>query len=139
MKLQIELVPSSAFFQNFRNEHPERWKKIKQECYKKAGYKCEICGEAGSRWPVESHEVWAWEDGVQRLVRLEALCPACHLVKHIGLAQIKGRALEAKAHLMRINGIGNDEAAAHIKSAFLLWRERCDQEWTMDCSILEGG
>ena len=39
------------------------------------------------------HEVWDYDDArrVQRLVRLIALCPACHEVKHLGLAAKRGR------------------------------------------------
>lgn len=38
--------------------------------------------------PVECHEVWDYDDDrkIQRLERRVALCPACHEVKHAGLA-----------------------------------------------------
>ena len=29
---------------------PKRWERIKRECYKKAQYKCEICGGKGPKW-----------------------------------------------------------------------------------------
>ena len=53
-----------------------------------AGDRCEICGARGRRWPVECHETWDYDDDrkIQRLQRLVALCPACHEVKHAGLA-----------------------------------------------------
>jgi hypothetical protein len=46
-------------------------------------------------------EVWDYDDArmVQRLVRLIALCPAYHEVKHLGLAGRCSRLGPALAHL----------------------------------------
>lgn len=41
-----------------------------------------------------------------RLRRLIALCPAWHEITHMGLAQIRGRAEDARTHLMVVNGWG---------------------------------
>lgn len=45
-KLTIELVPGTSFFNNVRSAvTTSEWNVIKKKCYKKAGYKCEICGD----------------------------------------------------------------------------------------------
>lgn len=43
MKLTIELVPSTAWYSNVRsNVTQAEWDVLRKECYKKAGYVCEI-------------------------------------------------------------------------------------------------
>jgi hypothetical protein len=82
--------------------------------------------------------VWEYDEaaGIQRLVRLIALCPACHEVKHIGLAGVKGRGAQAAAHLAEVNGWSKAETEAQIASAFVAWRRRNKVKWTLDLSIL---
>lgn len=94
MKLEIELVPSSSWGNNLRDEanlSRGDWDTLRRGCYERAGHKCEICG--GVSWRtyggkrkkiVECHEIWSYEGGVQRLEGLVALCSKCHRVKHIG-------------------------------------------------------
>src|ERR1017187_3032700 len=97
MKLEVELVPSSCFYTNLRSILSKgNWDRLRKYSYEKANLKCEICGESGldqgSKHALECHEVWAYDDVnlIQSLVRVEALCPRCHEVKHIGLAGLKG-------------------------------------------------
>jgi hypothetical protein len=84
---------------------------------------------------VECHEVWRYDDRtrVQLLVRMIALRPACHQVKHIGLANVKGR--QARAHLARVNGWTLGQTDAYIAKAFGVWAQRSQGPWTLD---LEG-
>jgi hypothetical protein len=95
-------------------------------------------GGRGSRHPVECHEVWEYDDasGVQRLVRMIALCPACHEVKHIGLAGMKGRGDLACAHLAEVNGWTSEVAARCVEDAFAVWRTRSSRTWALDVSAL---
>jgi hypothetical protein len=97
-RLTIELVPRTCWFSNVRDQVPRGdWDRIRREVYERAGKRCEVCSGRGSRHPVECHEVWEYDETahVQRLVRMIALCPACHEVKHIGLAGLKGRGEQA--------------------------------------------
>jgi hypothetical protein len=61
--------------------------------------------------------VWDYDDGrqEQRLVRLIALCPACHEVKHLGLAAKRGRHAASLAHLAKVNGWTTDDAEAYAE------------------------
>jgi hypothetical protein len=69
------------------------WERLRLAAATAAGNRCEICGGRGRRHPVECHDVWEHDDGRrrQRLVRLIALGPACHEVKHLGLVAKRGR------------------------------------------------
>ena len=59
MLLTVELVPETAWFKNLRFEvSPLHWDEIRTKCYVAAGWKCEVCGGKGPKWPVECHEVW---------------------------------------------------------------------------------
>jgi hypothetical protein len=88
---------------------------------------------------VECHEVWAYDDvdHVQSLVRVIAICPRCHLVKHIGHAQIEGKLDEAVAHMRKVNGWTSDQAKTHIREAFNKWQERSKYPWTLILDVLE--
>jgi len=139
MRLGIELVPQTAFFQNLRSELSSRdWDILRRQVYAAAGNKCEVCGGRGRRHPVEAHEVWDYDEdnAVQRLVRLEALCPDCHMVKHFGLAQIQGRENKARAHLAKVNSWGKKQVDDHIREAFETWHRRSDIHWKLDIAWL---
>lgn len=138
-RLTIELVPQTCWFSNVRDQVPPRdWDRIRRQVYENAGRRCEVCGGRGPRHPVECHEVWEYDEaaGVQRLVRMIALCPACHEVKHIGLAGIRGRADLAREHLAQVNGWSSGVADQYIEEAFATWRSRSARPWSLDISSL---
>jgi hypothetical protein len=138
-RLTIELVPKTCWFSNVRSRvSPRDWDRIRYQVYEEAGHRCEVCRGRGSRHVVECHELWEYDErrGIQRLVRMVALCPACHEVKHIGLAQIKARGDIAEAHLAAINDWTADQASHYVADAFALWRERSTKDWTLDVAVL---
>jgi hypothetical protein len=137
--LTIELVPASSWGANLRSVLPKRdWDILRKKTYRLAGHRCEICGGKGSRHPVECHEVWDYDDEalVQTLVRLIALCPSCHEVKHFGLAEKRGKGPRAFGHMMRVNGWRQDQAQGHLYQAFDKWQARSRHEWTLDLTWL---
>jgi hypothetical protein len=139
-RLTIELVPQTCWFSNVRKQVSKNdWDRIRSSVYRSAGYRCEVCGGRGRHHPVECHEVWQYEEpaGVQRLLRMIALCPACHEVKHMGLAEIRGRGDAACKHLARVNSWTDAEAARYTENAFLTWQRRSDRTWKLDISALE--
>lgn len=140
MKLTIELVPASCWFSNVRAVvTKERWDIIRNRVYNKAWSLCEVCGGIGSKHPVECHEIWNYDDKnlIQKLERMIALCPSCHMVKHIGLAQVHNKSDKAVKHLMKINQIPKKEAERYIASAFAIWQMRSSKTWTLDISHLK--
>jgi len=144
--LTIELIPSSSWGTNIRSLIGQtRWDKVRRQAYERAGHRCEVCGSdhitlTGSRVPyaVECHEVWEYDDEhhVQRLVRMIALCPACHSVKHYGRTSNLGYGREAEAHLARVNGWTQREVEEHIEESGGLWEQRSQFSWQMDLSAL---
>ncbi len=134
-RLTIELVPATSWYHNVRALVDEQtWDRIRRKVYRQAGYRCELCGGRGPAHPVECHEVWRYDDQTrtQTLVGMIALCPACHQVKHLGLANVRGKGAEARAHLLRVNGWTPEQADAHIEQAFQVWERRSQGPWTLD-------
>jgi len=143
MKLTIELVPQTAWYSNVRsNVTRGEWDKIRKESYQKADHKCEVCGDVGTnqgfRHKIECHEIWDYNDEThkQTLTGMVSLCPRCHKVKHIGLAQIKGEYGIALNQLMTVNQIDKDEAEKYVEESFMVWEERSKFEWELDISYL---
>lgn len=138
--LTIELVPASCWFTNVRSQvSTADWERLRKQTAAAAGHRCEICGGQGPKWPVECHEMWHYdlEQRVQKLVRLIALCPACHEVKHLGLAETRGRLRPALEHLARINGWTLVDAQTYAEAVFEIWGQRSRIRWTLDLQFLD--
>lgn len=148
LKLTFELVPRTAWFSNVRSMvSKQNWDVLRKECYAQANNLCEICGGRGSQHPVEAHEVWQYDDKqkIQKLVRLIALCPSCHSVKHIGNSLLRGveegtlsHFQDALCHFQAVNVLTQKEATELLKDAFNIWEERNSHQWKCDVSWLDG-
>jgi len=135
IKLTAELVPKTTWYSNVRSNVPRsEWDRIRYKVYADAGYVCEICGGIGKKHPVECHEVWEYDDKthVQKLVKMIALCPACHSVKHLGRAKAVGIFPQAVAQLMKVNGWDHVKANNYAKAVFDEWKERSKHKWKLD-------
>lgn len=136
MKLTLDLIPSTSFYNNARSELTKKqWKEIRDEVVVKANYTCEVCGIKYAN--LDCHEKWQYKNKTQKLINLVAICKSCHEVKHFGLAEIKGRRAQALAHLMKINNISEKEAEKYIIDEFKIWTERSKVKWKLDIKILE--
>ena len=115
-----------------------QWDIIRKRVYSEAYDTCEICGGVGSNHPVECHEIWSYDDSkkVQKLEGMIALCPKCHLVKHMGLAGIRGEGEKAFKHFTKVNKLKRKEAEEEIQKAFNLWEKRSQSKWNVDISYL---
>ena len=92
-------------------------------------------------WPVECHEVWEYDDKahIQKLIRLIAICPSCHQVKHIGrTASVDGVVGMERCvrHLMKVNGWSMSATETYIEGAYSLHAKRSRHQWELDLSWL---
>ena len=88
-RLTIELVPQTCWFSNVRLEvGTAEWDRLRKLASDAAEDRCQVCGGRGPK--------------------LIALCPACHEVKHIGLANIKGQGNIAARHLAKAKQVSVD-------------------------------
>ena len=149
--LTVEVIPTSLHGKNPRQVFGQRWwDQQRRAVYRKAGYRCEICGGVGSRHPVEAHERFVYDETVtppcQRVIGLIALCPQCHAVKHLyrtGEVSIEKndphiyqRALD---HLARINGWDATTRSAYLAQVRADFKRReALGPWAQDFSALMG-
>jgi hypothetical protein len=148
--LTVELVPKPLWHKNLRSDLSRAdWDRLRKMAYRRAGYKCEVCGGTGLEqefnWPVECHEVWHYDDErhIQRLDRLIALCPWCHHVKHMGrISATEGEAGVARCmtHLKTVNDWTESQVTQHVGEVSALWQLRSGHaDWIQDLSVLESG
>jgi len=140
LKLQIELVPDSCWYSNVRsNVKTKQWDIIRKRIYQEAGYKCTICSGRGFRYPVDCHEIWVYDDEnlTQKLDRFQALCPLCHEVKHLGLANVRGNGVRAFGRFIEINRLSIDTALEIKKAVFMQWKARSAKQWMLDIELLK--
>lgn len=138
MKLTIELVPNTSWGNNIRALMTKRqWNALRGMICDRAWGTCVVCGN--SEKPLECHEEWHYNEKtqIQKLTGLLALCPNCHMVKHIGLARVQGKYDEGLKHLMKVNGLNKKEAENYVKESFSIWRGRNQYHWTLDLSYLK--
>lgn len=147
MKLEIELIPETCFYSNLRKSTIQKnWDIIRKQCYKDANYKCEICGSDGKNQIFETrgsidgslncHEIWEYDDvnHIQKLRGFIALCNDCHMIKHIGFAQIqesKGL-LDMNAlikHFLKINNVEISDYEKHYTQSWKIQEERSKHVW----------
>ena len=137
-KLDFEFVPEECWgYSLYHKLSKEDWDKVRKDAYRRAGYKCCICGAKGV---LEAHEKWRYDDGkaLQKLEDVLALCHGCHEVKHISLAYQRGRGLDAMEHFMKVNGCSQMEYHEALGKANEKYLERNKVEgWTTDVSWLK--
>jgi hypothetical protein len=139
LRLTIELVPQTSWFNNVRAVLTKKqWDYVKSQISSKAYNLCEICGGVGPKHPVECHEIWSFDNKklIRKLEGMIALCPDCHMVKHIGFAEVQGKRVQALKHLMKVNNLTRNKAEDYITEAFKVWAERSKKTWKLDISHL---
>ena len=144
--LLSEIVPRNCASKNLRSilRKVVGWGRITRDAKERSGERCEICGECGleqgSRHTVEAHEIWEYDDQnrIQRLVAVQALCPNCHRVKHIGrwMKRPKHRQVLFD-HMKKINEWSEEKLEEYLREVFLLYEMRSiGPSWVLDLSWL---
>ena len=131
-KLTLDLIPAKSWTQNVRGMiSPANWELIRQKCFSRAGFHCEICGSINK---LQLHEIFDYnvETSVQTLTAFITLCYDCHMVKHFGMSNVLGRSYLALKHLMIVNKIDTEEASQYIEDSFTLWHLRNLITWNVN-------
>lgn len=143
-QLLVELIPKTCHYSNVRTTvKTSEWDKIRYLTYEAANHRCEICGDTGKnqgkRHDVECHEIWEYDDEnhIQKLIGLIALCPFCHMTKHIGRAIATGQEKICYGQMAKVNKWTPNQIQEHIVESFNLHKQRSEHEWDLDISILE--
>ena len=134
-RLTIELCPKTCWFSNVRSAISNgQWTYLSNKVRSDAYDVCRVC-LAEAR---DCHEVWFYDDHnlVRKLIGLRALCKNCHMVKHIGYAEVQGKGERALRHFMKVNDMTRADARAAIKKSFYVWEQRSKKLWALDISLL---
>lgn len=140
--LTIDLVPKTVWGTNMKAELPdEDWDAVRTQTYERAGYRCEVCGDQGDKWPVVCQEEYQYDSeslsrNRQTFKGFVALCPACHKVKHAGRSIVDGGLKLVSSQLMRVNRWTHSESQMYLQKALSVWNERSLVEWEQDFSAL---
>jgi len=137
--LEIELVPSSCWWTNIRSNVKEsEWNRIRFVTGGLADFKCEICGERGTRHPVECHEVWVYNERkkTQTLLKFQCICPLCHITKHLGLSLILDSYERSVERFTELNNLTSTKAKKLIDQTFKQHKVRSRTKWKLDISLL---
>ena len=137
LKLTIELVPATSWGDNVRSRVSRtQWDVLRKQVYANANYHCECC-ERPVR-VLDCHEIWQYDEltRVQTLAGLQALCKACHQVKHIGRAAVMGHYVEACQWLQHVNKMDNETMNAYLVEVFSVYQRRSQMVWTVNIDWL---
>jgi len=134
-KLWADLVPRNSFFRNMRSIFSkEEWDILRKAVYKKDNYKCSICRRENIK--LEAHENWKYDyqQSVQKLTSVDALCYMCHRNKHLGHSGIlirEGQLNQEKliSHWAKINNVGIRQFHQYKVKVFELWNLKNKFTW----------
>jgi hypothetical protein len=135
-KLSIELIPASSKYRSVKdNVSSNIWELIRKKSYQKSKYRCKVCGAFGE---MKCQEIWRFNDvrHVQTLVGFMALCPDCHLVKHMEWACKQDKRRECAEHLASVNNIMYSMAEDYITRAFYIKACRSNYDWKVNVSYI---
>lgn len=141
MKLNIELIPTTAYGQNLRNMSPNAWQEISRTIRNNANGICEICGRNVGVENLDAHEVWKYSKKkvfvpylgkkryVQSLKDIQAICKDCHAVKHIGYTKHNGNYKKAKKWFRKINNCDKEIFNEAERNAYIKYNKRSQYKW----------
>jgi len=138
MRLTIQLIPSSSFYQNLRNELGTRWPALSKKYRSFYNYTCQICNWKEDRKHkkyTNLHEIWAYDDdtGKQRLTGFTCVCPDCHAVHHWGRSQVVGRDMDYLTwHACKVNGCSSDVWESYVQEVRVEWQARSNRQWKIE-------
>jgi len=135
LRLAIQPLPNSTWGISLAHKLPkEEWDYIRRECYKNAGYRCEIC--YSSTYGLNAHELWKFDDKklIQQFVGLECCCTYCHDIHHFGrsslvynLPQIE----ELVRHWCKVNRLTFRDFRRHRDEVFAISARRAGKVYTV--------
>jgi hypothetical protein len=140
-KLNIELVPSTSWYNNVRSHvTPLDWNLIRGNVYEEYNHRCGVCQAKPKR--LDAHEIWSYDDekSTQTLVGMIALCQMCHHIKHIGYAEVlasqgKLNFQNLISHYCKVNECSLEDFYTDREAAFKQWEERSSREWEVNAEL----
>lgn len=143
--LNVDSIPDSNWGGSLANLLlASSWQAIRQSYVDSTGNKCTICGypSPGDK-SIDCHEIWEYHRpkrgnvGIQRLINIVPVCDTCHLMFHLGLANIRGHLDATLARLSWVNRWNGSEVDEYYKYQGNKWHQRNEYSWMLDVSALK--
>ena len=137
-RLTVELVPKTCWGRNLRRViAKEEWNNLRKILDAFSG-QCTICGNGDWNSPLHLHEVWSYdvEHKIQKLVKLQPICSACHDAKHWGRAAKVGLGEAALQHLATVNNWPLEIALRYIEREMEKHSELSQFTYDLDVSLV---
>lgn len=117
LRLRIEPIPAGSRLASLARLMPRSlWNRIRRAAYRRAAYRCKICGR---RSRLDCHEVWQFNErtGYQWLRGFQALCRSCHSVKHLFFVHDSRKQAKLLHHFMTVNRISPEQVEKYLRMA----------------------
>ena len=131
LRLSIEPIPASSCLASLAKLLPRRqWNRIRRSVYRRARYRCRICGQ---RDRLHCHEVWQYNEknDRQRLLGFQALCRDCHDIKHILFVHGSQQRARFLQHFMTVNRVTREQAEEYLSAAYRKQRMFNQKQWVI--------
>jgi len=131
LKLRIEPIPVSTWGRSLSNLLPrEEWDEIRNQVYREANYKCQICGSTDKEF--HAHEQWLFNDtkAIQKLAGIICVCKTCHNCIHMGRSKMVYKASRIEIlirHWCKVNKKRRADFYAYEKEIFEINKKRADK------------
>ena len=131
-RLNFEPVPARSRLATLAKLLPPNdWNLLRRGTYRRAGYRCEACGNRGR---LNCHEVWQFlpESRRQVLAGLRCLCDKCHRATHLTIVHDDTEREALLVHVAQVNRLSREEAEQLFRQALAWQREVDRREWIVD-------
>jgi len=125
-------MPAGSRYASLANLMPRnQWDRIRRSVYRKARYRCQICGREGS---LCCHEIWRYNTKTSRqfLRGFEALCKNCHNVRHLFFVRDSRNRARLFRHLLAVNRLTREQGIQHLADASRRQQELNKRKWIVD-------
>ena len=133
--LSIQLMPDASRCATLANLMPrQRWYQLRRSVYRKAHYRCQICGSAGRMY---CHEVWYFNEqtSYQHLMGFKCLCEACHKMKHIFFVRDSQQRAILFQHFLTVNRMTREQGLEHLQEVYRQQQRLNQKEWTVNYGV----
>lgn len=132
LRLAVEPIPAGSRRASLANLMPRgQWDHLRRSVYRKARYRCQICGREGRLY---CHEIWQYneETAYQFLRGFEALCRDCHDTRHLFFISDARRRAILFRHFLTVNRVTREQGIQHLVDVYRQQQKLNQRKWIVN-------
>ena len=132
LRLAVESIPYGSRRASLANLMPRaQWDRLRRSIYRKAHYRCQICGREGRMY---CHEIWQYNDATshQFLRGFEALCRDCHDTKHLFFIRSNWRRAVLFRRFLTVNRVSREKGIQHLVDVYRQQQKLNRKQWVVN-------